>query len=129
VKTVLNVLIIWVTLLAMPLQGIASATTSRCGPPAATAQHAHDCESVAARFGASDLHAQSACAESGEHTGRRQAAHHHAGKCAACGSCVSMAPPFIVALPGSVTSSITVSVDQRLLPSVDLALPERPPRA
>jgi hypothetical protein len=40
-----------------------------------------------------------------------------------------MAPSFLAVLPVSAVPSIIVPFDQQILPSVDLALPERPPRA
>ncbi|MFK3741562.1 hypothetical protein [Massilia sp. TN1-12] len=46
-KAILKVLIVWMTLLAVPLQGFASATMSCCPPPSAAAQHDHDHEPMA----------------------------------------------------------------------------------
>jgi hypothetical protein len=40
-----------------------------------------------------------------------------------------MALSFLAVPPVALPSSITVPFEQRLLPSVHLALPERPPRA
>jgi hypothetical protein len=130
VKALLKVLIVWMTLLAVPLQGFASATMSFCAPPAAAARHGHDHASMADASGPA-AHAGHAGPEM--QAGHHPPAHHHSGKCAACatcGSCVSMAPSFPALLPASASpSSIYVSFDQRILPSADLALPERPPRA
>jgi hypothetical protein len=133
VKAILKVLIVWMTLLAVPLQGFASATMSLCAPSTAAAQHHHDHESMASDTDARGAHAHDQHAEPSMQAGDHPAAHHHTGKCATCatcGSCVSMAPAFVAVVPVSaLPSSITVPFDQQILPSVYLALPERPPRA
>jgi hypothetical protein len=133
VNAILRVLIIWITLLAVPLQGFASATMSLCAPPPAAAQHDHDHASMTDDADSSDVHADDEHAGPGMQTDHHHpASHHQSGKCASCatcGSCVSMAPPFISVLPASAAPSITVPFEQHILPSVDLALLERPPRA
>jgi hypothetical protein len=132
VKTLLKVVIVWMTLLAVPLQGFASATMSLCAPPPAAARHDHD-HDHASTAGSPEAHAHAGHARPAMQTDHHAPAHHHSGKCASCatcGSCVSMAPSFPALLPASASpSSIYVSFDQRILPSADLALPERPPRA
>jgi hypothetical protein len=40
-----------------------------------------------------------------------------------------LAPSFLAVPPATLGAAITAPFDQRLLPSVHLALPERPPRA
>lgn len=130
-KAILKVLIIWMTLLAVPLQGFASATMSFCVPPVA-AQDSHDYESMDDEADMSRAHIHAEHAGADMQTDHYPTSHHQAGKCATCatcGSCLSMAPSFIAVLPATASSSITVPFDQQLLPSVDLALPERPPRA
>lgn len=124
-KAILKVLIVWITLLAVPLQGFASATMFVCVPPTA-AQHDDDHKSMADDTGMSNAHSDD------EHAGPDMKTDHHAGKCATCatcGSCVSMAPSFLAVLPATASSSITIPFERQLLPSVHLALPERPPRA
>jgi hypothetical protein len=125
----LKILIVWVTLLAMPLQGFASASMSLCAPVTVAAQHDHDHESMADASGA-HLHDQHI--EPDTQADHHPAAHQHTGKCAACATCcacVSMAPSFVPVVPVPASpSSITAPFDQHILPSVDLALPERPPR-
>jgi hypothetical protein len=120
------------TLLAVPLQGFASATMSLCAPAPAVAQHDHDHESMDDDADASAAHAREQHVGPDMQADHHPAAHHHTGNCAACGtcgSCVSMAPSCVAVLPLSGSpSSITVPFDQHILPSVDLALPERPPR-
>jgi hypothetical protein len=128
----LRVLIVWIMLLAVPLQGFASATMIPCAPTAAGAQHEHDHESMPDDAVASTTHQYDegiASATQGDH---HPAPHHQSGKCATCatcGACVAMAPSFLAVLPVSAGPSLVVPFDQQILPSVDLALPERPPRA
>jgi hypothetical protein len=132
VKNLLKILVVWLTLLAVPLQGFAFATMPLCAPISAAAEdHDHDHESMVDDV--SDVHAhddQEAADMQSDH--QHPAAHHHKAKCAACatcGSCVPMAPSFTSVVPPSASLSLTVALDQRILTSVDLALPERPPRA
>lgn len=131
-KAILKVLIVWITLLAVPLHGVASAAMFPCAPPLTAAPHDHDDDGMAddANLANADAHHVHAALDA--HSDHAPSAHHHAGKCAACatcGSCVAMAPSFIAVLPVSAAPSITVPFNQHLLQSVDLALPERPPRA
>nr|WP_143029039.1 hypothetical protein [Massilia sp. PDC64] len=131
-KAILKALIIWMTLLTLPLQGFAAATVSCCVPPTAAAQIDHDHDAMANDDVPSAVRAYDEHAGPGIQTDHHPAAHHHAGKCATCGtcgSCVPMAPMFVAVLPVSASQSITVPFDQRTLTSVDLAHPERPPSA
>jgi len=123
VKAILNILIVWTMLLTLPLQGVAAATMSCCPPPSAAAQDCHDHGAVV-----DDGHGAAAHAQADPHA----AAHHHAAKCATCGTCgicIPMAPSFVGAPAVSASQSIATPVDQHTLTSVDLAHPERPPRA
>jgi hypothetical protein len=123
-------LIIWITLLALPIQGFASATASFCVPPPAAAQHGHDHEAMS-YDDASGVHAHEHAGPDMQ-TNHHPSSHHQSGKCAACatcGFCVSMAPSFTAVLPVSASPSMTVPFEQHIPPSVDLAFPERPPRA
>jgi hypothetical protein len=121
VNAILRTLIVWLTLLALPLQGFASATMSLCVLPAAAAHDVH-----APAHG----HVQpTAAAVRGE---RHPGGHHQSGKCASCAACcpcLPLAPSFLAVPPATLGAAITAPFDQRLLPSVHLALPERPPRA
>jgi hypothetical protein len=132
VKAILKVLIVWMTLFAVPLQGFASATMSLCAPPAAAALHDHKHQSMADDTDAPGAHAHDQHAGPDMRADHHPAAHHHTGKCGACttcGSCVTMAPALIAVLPVSAApSSVTVPFEQKILPSVYLTLPERPPR-
>ncbi|WP_109370425.1 MULTISPECIES: DUF2946 family protein [Massilia] len=131
-KAILKVLIVWITLLAVPLHGFASSTMSACAPLPAAALHDHDHDGMTDNGGSANVDAHNGHAAPDAHSDHARSAHHHAGKCAACatcGSCVAMAPSFIAVLPVSAAPLITVPFNQHLLQSVDLALPERPPRA
>jgi hypothetical protein len=137
VKAFLKVLIVWMTLLAGPLHGFASAMASPCATlPFAAVEQAHDMDhEMMADDG--ETNASAANEHHGDagpdlDAGHHPGTHHHSAKCAACttcGSCVAMAPSSIAALPMSASSFITTPFDQHILRSVDLALPERPPRA
>jgi hypothetical protein len=132
VNAILRVLIIWTMLLTLPLQGVAAATMSCCPPPSAAARHCHDHGAVADDGHTSTTPAHHMHAGPDLQTDPHPVAHHHAGKCAtcaSCGTCVPMAPSFVAALPVPATRSIVTPVDQHTLTSVDLAHPERPPRA
>jgi hypothetical protein len=116
VNTILRALVVWITLLALPLQGFAAATANHCAPAPSTAH---------------GVHAHAHASAPGKHAVRPQHAE-GAGKCASCAACCSCTPmalSFLAVPPVALPSSITVPFEQRLLPSVHLALPERPPRA
>jgi hypothetical protein len=130
VKAILRVLIVWMTLLAVPLQGFASATISLCVPPTATLD-SHDHGSLGDDADMSSAHLHDEHAGPDMQTDHHPASHHQAGKCATCatcGACVPMAPSFVAIPPVTASSSTTIPFDQQLLPSIYLALLERPPR-
>jgi hypothetical protein len=129
VKAILKVLIVWITLLALPLQGFASATMSLCAPLPTVAQHDYDHGSMA--DDATDTPVLDQHAEPANQTDHHPASHHLSGKCAACAACsvcVPLAPSFMTVLPVCASPSMTVPFEQHILPSVYLALLERPPR-
>ena len=134
-------LLVWLLLLALPFQGIASASMLARAPsmtlqvPAA----AH-----AAMAGSMDVHG-------GHCAGALQAAHqqpiphqqadsrqdapqpgaHHGGKAGSCADCcagAAMAPAVLPALVLAPPHFISIPFRAGHVPSVDPALPERPPR-
>ncbi|NIA53057.1 hypothetical protein HAV22_05230 [Massilia sp. TW-1] len=122
-KAIFKILIVWTMLLTLPLQGFAAATMSCCPSPSAAAQDCHDHDAMV-----DDGHGATAHAQADPHP----VPHHHAAKCATCGTCgicIPMAPSFVGAPAVSASQSIAAPVDQHTLTSVDLAHPERPPRA
>jgi hypothetical protein len=156
VKRIHRILLAWLLLLALPFQGLASAAMLPCvaGVPmpvhatAAVAAMAmdggardHGAMQAATAAQARDGHCDAA-PDVGHHGGDCGASHdgHHGGKaggvkakscaasCAACCVGAAMAPamPAVLAL----TPSHFISIPFRAghVPSVDLALPERPPR-
>jgi hypothetical protein len=127
VNALLRVLIAWITLLALPLQGFASATMVLRAPPASAA-HGHAAH--AAHAAHARVHDERAGAD--RRADHPDGSHHQSGKCASCAACCAFMPlaSSFVAVPAAAPpASITVPFAQRLLPSVYLALPERPPRA
>jgi hypothetical protein len=131
VKNALKSLIVWVMLLAVPLQAFASATMLLCAPVSvrmesqhqravAEAPHQHD---VATSLTAAPV------------TGDVQNAvsdHHHAGgKCGSCANCgcgASMVPSFASSVPVLAPHFESIPFNLGHVLNVDLAFPERPPR-
>lgn len=117
-NTVLRSLFVWLLLLALPVQGVAAARMlPHVAAPAAmaaahaapAAQHCHDA-------------APAADAAAGEHHPDKR----H-GACADC--CIAAAPvpaPFVP--PACAPPSVAIPFRAGHVPSVDPALPERPPR-
>jgi hypothetical protein len=136
VNATLKALIVWLMLLAVPVQGFAAATMLWCAPsPAVTAHEAaggHNHGLMVLASQASDGnhdHAITADATA-HHAGH---AHHHADtKCNACAACylgASMPPTFASLVPVQTTQFESIPFISRPIASADLALPERPPRA
>lgn len=123
-------LIVWLMLLTVPLQGFASVTQLWCTPTTVGAQLAVHTSSSNALAAAATDH-EHAVAASG--TTRHTTHHHHPdGKCGACASCcfgAAMTPSFIAGLPQHTGFNVALAAGAVRLTSVDLDLPERPPRA
>ena len=120
-NTVLRLLFVWLLLLALPIQGVAAAARMlpQVATPAATAaahaapavQHCHDAAPAADAAKAADEH----------HPDK------HHGACADC--CIGAAPvPASFAPPACAPPSVAIPFRAGHVPSVDPALPERPPR-
>jgi len=118
VNTVLRSLFVWLLLLALPVQGVAAAARMLPSVAATTASHAapaaqpcHDMAAVADAAKAADAH----------HPDK------HHGACADC--CIAAAPvPTPVVPPACAPPSVAIPFRAGHVPSVDPALPERPPR-
>ena len=141
VRILLKSLIVWLMLLAIPLQGFASATMLVCAPmppasstvrSASTMPHDHQ-RMVSAAGGEAHHHpvasrfAPDAQLDAGDQT----AGHHAGGKCNACATCyfgASMAPPCASRVPAEIQRVASTPSDVGHIGSVDLALPERPPQ-
>jgi len=132
VKLILRSLLVWLLLLALPFQGLASAGVRACTPAdPAPAHHAaamvmdgqpHDHAAMTAPASSAD---SGHCAD-GAHSGN-----HHGGKPGSCSACcigAAMAPATLPSLPLAPVHFISIPFRAGHVPSVDPALPERPPR-
>lgn len=142
VKILVKSLIVWFLLLAVPFQGFASATMLFCAPmqsPAAltrvsvAAAPAHDHQAMLAMQAAGhDHHGQEVHATGHHAPGASSAGHHDSGKCNACAACcfgASMAPSSSARLAVEMQHFAAAPFDTGFIPTVALALPERPPQA
>jgi hypothetical protein len=138
VRSLLKSFLVWLLLLAVPFQGFASATMLVCAPLSSAAQAqrhtaaipAHDHSAMLASSAASPHHCggDAACHTSG----KTKAGHHADSKCNSCASCCVGA-----AVVSSQENRINVEPQPFFaipfacgyVPTVDLALPERPPQA
>lgn len=120
-------MIVWLALLAVPFQGLASAAMLPCAPlpqaPAVAghALHEHHDMAAAERHDGTGAHAQ-----------HDNASHTHHGKCSTCASCcvgAAMAPPLMAAVAPHFAAAHPVPAYAGYMPSVHLELPDRPPRA
>jgi hypothetical protein len=134
VRAIWRCLLVWLTVLAMPIQGIAAAGMLHCGPGlpgvpqhhAQAAPHEHHADDAGAHAHHHGTAQQEADAPDAPDTFSGQADHH----CSACAACCLGA-----ALPASVMQLpvADVSCAPELAPAVALvsfiaAGPERPPR-
>ena len=139
-NTILRSLIVWLVLLAVPFQGFASAAMLACGAGHATPAQAamphvghamthgmagHDMSGhdMAAHDHASMAHAASSQPDTFDHGGA-----HLCSACSACSIGAAIAPALLPALAVHAAPLLSVPIDDGRLPSVHLALPERPPR-
>lgn len=123
-------ILVWLMLLAVPLQGFASVTKLLCAPTPSGAGHGY-VQTIAITHAAAAKARANHAGLARDHTA--VPAHQHPdGKCGACASCCSgavMTPSFMPLVPEHAAQSVSIPDDTRRLASVDLALPERPPRA
>lgn len=127
-----RLMLVWLMLLAIPFQGIASAAMLSCVhdapgapshtagavPASASAGHCHD----AAPQATPAMHHADAASHDG---------HDHDSRCSACAVCcmgAAIAPLPAVAGAPAAAALLHVATANHRLPAVDLALPERPPR-
>jgi hypothetical protein len=142
VKTLLRSLVVWFMLLAMPVQGFASVTKLLCVPlssassltaPTALAT-GHDHHAMLIAEAVQDGHADAALvnAVQGTSDDQKSAGHHAGTKCKACAAYCSSAvlpPSPIVGTSVDSPQIASLHFDLGALPSVDLAVPKRPPKA
>ncbi|QJE02746.1 hypothetical protein HH212_24340 [Massilia forsythiae] len=140
-KSIVRSLLVWLLLLALPFQGVAAARMLPCvadGIGARTAMAApahatmaHDA-SASARASCHDASGAQSAARGQPHDGAAShdgaKSHPGASHCAACciGAAMASALPPLPAMPSPPSASIPFRAGH--VPSVDPALPERPPR-
>jgi Protein of unknown function (DUF2946) len=120
-SALVRTLIVWLALLALPFQGFASAAMLPCASmPAAHHQRNHVL--------AGGQH--NAMGEHAHHGGTPKHTHDHAkcGSCTACCASAAMAPPRAAGVFPHRAPATAVPFHAAHVPSVDLDLPERPPR-
>lgn len=124
-KTVVRYLIVWLMLLALPFQGIASAAMLTCAHGSMRqAAPQHD---AALNQGHCHEQAVSVAAPAAHHGD----AHDHDGRCSACADCCTGAALAPASTPGVAAPDAPAIFHHAAaghLAAVDLALPERPPR-
>src|SRR5881392_1142343 len=122
----LKSLILWIMLLALPLQGFATATMPLCKPLQLSQQAQH------AMPAAHDHHAMSEAAGQGQHPSSKAVDHRADGKCGTSAACcvgAAMAPSLGACVAALDARFDTIPFDSGFAPHVDLALPERPPQS
>ena len=139
-KNVLKTLIVWVLLLAVPLQAFASVTMLLCAPALVSMESNHhrlDMQALHQHGSPESLTATSVAgqvqdASSAQSHDKVDTVHHQAGsKCGACASCgcgAGMAPSFSSTVAALAPHVESIPFNLGHVPMVDLALPERPPR-
>jgi hypothetical protein len=129
VKLIHRSLLVWLLLLALPFQGIASAGMLARGVSMAMQADAADAPAPVAR--AMDTHGgHCAAAGAAQQDGPQQGGHHggKTGSCADCCAGAAMAPAVLPALVLAPPHFISIPFHAGHVPSVDPALPDRPPR-
>ena len=124
----LQSLIVWLMLVAIPFQGVATAGMLTCVPmqeagPAAMPAPCAEMDMAMQMSMQADNHVT---------VGAAPAHHHTDGKCGTCASCyaAAMAPALALPRAPAETSKLaTFTFDNARVARVDLALPERPPKA
>ena len=131
--TLRRFLIVWLLVLALPFQGLASASMLLCAPtlPSAPAP-AH--AAMQAMDGKPHDHAAmlKAMAAGQHHDGDHRGGHDHGGKSRTCGDCcvgAALAPAMLPVLALAPPQFISIPFRPGHVPSVDPTLLERPPRS
>jgi hypothetical protein len=128
-KTVLKAFIVWFMLLAVPVQGFASVTMLLCEPLSLASSHNSSHDHAGTQH---DHQAMMAAAGMDHDDGGSATGHHAGGKCSSCASCylgAAMTPSYPTPLPVQAPYSGVIPFASSQIPSVDLALPERPPQS
>jgi hypothetical protein len=131
-RSVFHTLLIWLMLLAVPVQGFAAASMLLCEPisvsnvaPADAHAHQHDHAQMSAdQISSNSNHAH--------HHHQQTGSHHTAGKCGACAACciaVAMTAPAAAVLPHMHVDSERITALDAFPSSVVPVYPDRPPQA
>lgn len=141
-NNLLKTLIVWLMLVAIPFQGLASASMLTCAPmqpaPSTAMTPAHCADMAAMQADAPHAMAGHDMADmvsmaTDAPAGHASPDHHAPGKCSTCASCsfgAAMAPSVAVAhVPAEMPDMADFQFDVGHVTAVDLALPERPPKA
>ena len=135
-RSVFHTLLIWLMLLAVPVQGFAAASMLLCEPivvsNAASANahaHHHDHAQMSADHASAD---QLSGNSNHAHHHQQTSNHHTAAKCGACAACciaVAMTAPAAAALPHMHVDSERITALNTFPSSVIPVYPDRPPKA
>jgi hypothetical protein len=132
VNKLLNVLIVWFLLAAIPFQGVAAASMLACAPAQA---HMAMAPEHCAMMGQGQHHAAADSVNKvGVDAGTDHSSQHHqsGSKCSTCASCccvAALAPPApVTRAPVETSAAVAFHADDSAVALVDLALPERPPK-
>jgi len=128
-------LLVWLLLLALPFQGFAAAGMLARGPSMPMSMHGqagvHATTPMAKAMEAHGGHCAGHAPQAVQQHDRLQQDGHHGGKAGACADCcagAAMAPAVLPALVLAPPHFISIPFRAGHVPSVDPALPERPPR-
>ncbi|TQK11051.1 hypothetical protein FBX97_0983 [Herbaspirillum sp. SJZ107] len=129
-------MLVWLLLLAVPFQGFAAAGMLARGPSMSMPMHelanAHATTPMAKGTEEHGGHCAGHALQAGQqHDAPPQQDGHHVGKASACADCcagATMAPAVLPALVLAPPHFISIPFRAGHVPSVDPALPERPPR-
>ena len=139
-NTVFRSFLVWLLLLALPFQGVASARMLPCAPtpavqaaPAPMGMAGHDHAAMLRAAASADIHcAGAATAQPGDchdgHDSQDGAGHGGKGSCASCCVGAAMAPALSLRLALARPDFIAIPFRAGHVPTVDPVLPERPPR-
>lgn len=133
-NTLLRSLIVWLLMLALPWQGMAAAAMVGCAPapvPAVSMRAMHDAARPPCHEGKAMQDSARQQSEQPEQPEQKGGTHHgSAAKCAACAACgiAAVLPAAFSPFSSAPPPRLQALVAERVLPTVHLDQPERPPR-
>lgn len=130
-RSVFHTLLIWLMLLAVPVQGFAAASMLSCEP--IIVSNAVPADNYSDGHAHHHDHAQmSAGVDHTHHHQQNSSNHHAAGKCGACAACcigASMTAPVALILPDMHVDSERITALDAFPSSIVPDYPDRPPQA